>query len=249
MAESRTSAWRAAPWWAYAAWAGALSASACVQIAGIEKAQEIAGCASAAACDDGESCTDDACNDGGICTHAQLPDGPIAKQIKGDCHRDECQAGKALRVIDDLDAPDDMNACTNDVCDSGNVGHISAMVDAPCMQDGGTRCDGKGHCVECTADPQCTKPKETCGAVKPNQCGCKPIPCANVGLTCGFAPDDGCNHSLNCNDGTKNGGETDVDCGGPVSSCSVRCNTGKMCKAGSDCASGKCDAMLMTCQP
>jgi hypothetical protein len=40
-----------------------------------------------------------------------------------------------------------------------------------------------------------------------------------------------------CNDGVRNGGETDVDCGGP---CTGKCALGKGCSAKSDCASGDC---------
>ena len=40
-----------------------------------------------------------------------------------------------------------------------------------------------------------------------------------------------------CSDGTKNGGETDVDCGG---SCTRKCATNQTCKASADCVSGTC---------
>lgn len=42
-----------------------------------------------------------------------------------------------------------------------------------------------------------------------------------------------------CTDGAKNGGETDVDCGG---TCAVRCAIGKACAVSADCASGTCGA-------
>ncbi len=48
-----------------------------------------------------------------------------------------------------------------------------------------------------------------------------------------------------CSDGIKNGGETDVDCGG-ATAC-PRCGNGKTCAAGSDCVSGICQAGV--CQP
>jgi len=40
-----------------------------------------------------------------------------------------------------------------------------------------------------------------------------------------------------CTDGVLNGGETDVDCGGPVC---MKCAIGKMCLRATDCASGLC---------
>ena len=42
-----------------------------------------------------------------------------------------------------------------------------------------------------------------------------------------------------CDDGAKNGDETDVDCGG---SCSAACASGKTCTAGTDCATSLCVA-------
>ena len=42
-----------------------------------------------------------------------------------------------------------------------------------------------------------------------------------------------------CTDGAKNGGETDVDCGG---TCAARCAVGKACAVSADCTSGTCGA-------
>ncbi|MBX7082571.1 MAG: hypothetical protein K1X88_25425 [Nannocystaceae bacterium] len=47
-----------------------------------------------------------------------------------------------------------------------------------------------------------------------------------------------------CNDGVRNGDETDVDCGG---SCPAGCGDGQGCMADGDCASGDCEGG--TCQP
>ena len=54
------------------------------------------------------------------------------------------------------------------------------------------------------------------------------------------ANDPGTN--LICSDGIKNGGESDVDCGGTC----PRCATGKTCASRNDCASARCEAG--TCQ-
>jgi endo-1,4-beta-D-glucanase Y len=43
--------------------------------------------------------------------------------------------------------------------------------------------------------------------------------------------------STSCTDATKNGSETDVDCGG---TCSTKCAAGKACMAATDCSSGNC---------
>src|SRR5262249_55032474 len=47
-----------------------------------------------------------------------------------------------------------------------------------------------------------------------------------------------------CRDGIKNGNETDVDCGGSCSKCSI----GKRCATNSDCASNNCNPSSHTCQ-
>ena len=50
-------------------------------------------------------------------------------------------------------------------------------------------------------------------------------------------PDSPLGGSVKPADGTQNGDETDVDCGG---SSAPKCADGKMCKTGSDCTSGSC---------
>lgn len=40
-----------------------------------------------------------------------------------------------------------------------------------------------------------------------------------------------------CSDGTKNGSETDIDCGGPTCQ---RCATGRICARNTDCATSRC---------
>jgi len=47
-----------------------------------------------------------------------------------------------------------------------------------------------------------------------------------------------------CNDGVKDGDETDIDCAG---ACAKRCADGQGCVTGSDCASGTCNAKTMIC--
>jgi hypothetical protein len=71
-------------------------------------------------------------------------------------------------------------------------------------------CDGAGQCVECLVGADC--PSMVCKAGK----------CAAAG----------------CGDGVKNGGESDIDCGGPCSDCEV----GEGCGGPADCVSGVCTA-------
>ncbi len=49
-----------------------------------------------------------------------------------------------------------------------------------------------------------------------------------------------------CTDGSKNGSESDVDCGG---SCTTKCADAKKCSAAADCQSGVCDPTAKTCTP
>jgi hypothetical protein len=67
-----------------------------------------------------------------------------------------------------------------------------------------------------------------------------------VGQGCGIGNDctsGVCNFgtcaAISCNDGIKNGTETDIDCGG---SCAQKCLSGKACQGAGDCDSGRCDA-------
>ncbi|MEJ7732107.1 MAG: hypothetical protein WKG00_23210 [Polyangiaceae bacterium] len=44
-----------------------------------------------------------------------------------------------------------------------------------------------------------------------------------------------------CSDGIRNGGESDVDCGGPAQLDCSPCDVGNDCTTGTDCASGVCE--------
>ncbi|MBL4688773.1 MAG: hypothetical protein JKY37_29560 [Nannocystaceae bacterium] len=50
----------------------------------------------------------------------------------------------------------------------------------------------------------------------------------------------------NCDNGVRDGDETDVDCGG---SCDAKCGTGEGCGGNTDCQSGSCDTGAETCDP
>lgn len=64
----------------------------------------------------------------------------------------------------------------------------------------------------------------------------------------GFIDDDGGDATTSgatCTDGTKNGPESDVDCGGGLGAC-PSCGDGKKCNSAADCSSGVCSGG--TCQ-
>ncbi len=92
----------------------------------------------------------------------------------------------------------------------------------------------------------------TAAVALPNPERCATPPCAN-GERCKDPVD--CQTSLCIDrvclpatavDGQKNGGETDVDCGGPPEG-AARCATGKACVVGADCRGELCESG--TCQP
>jgi hypothetical protein len=216
----------------------------CHLAAGIEEAELIeavvAECTGDGACDDGEPCTIDRCVEG-TCVHEALDgEAPTELQTAGDCQRAICLAGELTSAVDDEDLPVDGLVCTSDLCAEGTPQNIPLSGGTPCDQGDGKVCNGNGQCVDCFSNADCTLP-ETCGGGGTVEvCGCTPIQCDAVGLTCGFYPDDGCGDVLPCNNGALDGDETDVDCGGTVSTCSTRCAAGKACALGSDCASGVC---------
>ncbi|MBI4703197.1 MAG: hypothetical protein HY744_18935, partial [Deltaproteobacteria bacterium] len=105
-------------------------------------------------------------------------------------------------------------ACQRAVCEDGRCGLAAEDEGATCHEAGGKLCDGHGHCVECTQDGQCAA-ESACDEATGS---CVPPPCGN---------------------GTLDGAETDVDCGGPA--CEP-CATGKSCKSDGDCGSDFCPA-------
>ena len=154
----------------------------------------------------------DACNKGG-CNGTT----PMQTPVAGACAFDGGQvcgaangiaAGKCVECNAATDCPPQtcrVNSCVANVC-----GSDAAQAGAACT-DGGKVCDGNGNCIGCLLNTDCTDAS-------------KPV-CSASGV-CVVA---------SCNDGLKNGGETDIDCGG--ADC-PKCAAGKTCSAPSDCESG-----------
>lgn len=142
----------------------------------------------------------------------------VSGQTMGDCFRIECDGkGQVRSVVDTQDVPDDGLECTQDACGAdGTPGHMSAVQGATCAQNGGQVCNGMGACVQCNFNANCS------GG--------------------GFCVNGVC-VPPECTDQTKNGNETDIDCGG--SQCSP-CGTGLGCAAITDCVSQVC--MAGTCR-
>ncbi len=162
---------------------------------------------------------------------------------------------------------DDMKECTDDICDANNMPVSNPKAAGEACADG--VCDGAGECVECLEPADCGDPLKTC---KRNACidvtcmdtelngtetdvdcgGASCPPCADdkiceVATDCesGVCTDDGgglkCQVAT-CDDTVANGGETDVDCGGPCADLmpAQKCADGDGCGDADDCVSGVC---------
>jgi hypothetical protein len=181
---------------------------------------------------------------GHVCGITHAPAGTpriAALQIAGDCLRIVCDGAghSAPPQIDDTDLPLDTNDCTVDVCNGGIPSHPHLPAGTSCGVNGA--CNSVGQCG-CSNDIGCAAP-ETCGGGNPGTsfvCGCTKKTCAQLGKTCGTVT-DGCTGTQSCDTGSKNGTETDVDCGGGAAgTCGDTCATGKQCAVDGDCGSGHC---------
>ncbi|HVU02859.1 MAG TPA: hypothetical protein VHE30_13960 [Polyangiaceae bacterium] len=174
---------------------------------------------------------------------------------------ENCQAGKCVR---DVCAQGVKSCVQNSVVEcKANGSGIAAPVACPKGQDCVQK-DGTASCVAPSLPDGGTPPPATCSDQKKNgtetdvDCGgsCKKCGdgdlCAagadctsNVcqascsGLLCFPGTRDKVCRSALCTDQTKNGAETDVDCGG--ADC-ARCAVGKKCAQNSDCEANVCQA-------
>ncbi len=179
-------------------------------------------CAAAADCPaPADACLQAVCAFG-ACGVANVAKGtPIAGDA-GACRQLVCDGnGASMAVPADL-PPVPRNAarnpCVTTSCSDGSLVMTTVAAGAAC---GIGVCDGAGQCAGCLTDADCAKP-DVCGPER----------------TC---------VDPRCNDGKRDGAETDVDCGGP--SCGATCATGKACATGADCRDGVCDPATKTCAP
>jgi hypothetical protein len=143
-------------------------------------------------------------------TENLAPNTEVTDPAAGDCHSIVCDsAGGSIEVENSKDILDDGKFCTVDSCELGKPKH-AAKFGFACNEDGGKHCNAKGDCVECAADGDCASKV------------CKDDKCAPA----------------SCSDMTKNGSETDVDCGGACADCA----SGKDCLKNTDCKSADCTA-------
>ncbi len=181
--------------------------------------------------DCGGSCPN-ACGTGDTCGAAADCMSGVCDGVTMQCSAATCTDSTTNGDETDVDCGGSCpNACgTGDTCAvAGDC--VSGVCDGVTMQCSAASCtDSTTNGDETDVD---------CGGSCPNACG--------TGDTCAVAADcvsgvcDGVTMQCNaatCTDGTMNGDETDVDCGG---SCPNGCGTGEACGAASDCDSGNCD--------
>ncbi len=172
-------------------------------------------CTGDSECGASDECQSFVCEQG-FCKVNFAPDGtPIATQAIGDCQSSVCDgAGYVKDVLDPTDPEDDGNPCTLEACMGTTTQHGNLAAETPC--EGAFLCDGFGTCVECLTNDNCTS-----GICAANIC----------------AP-------ATCDDNVKNGGESDVDCGGP--DC-AKCDPDRTCNVALDCKSEVC--AMSICMP
>jgi hypothetical protein len=199
-----------------------------------------------APCDDGNLCTRNdtcangacsgiafTCNDGNVCTDDV-------------CNGTGCTFAPNSAPCDDGNACTSNDTCSAGVCRGGSVSCCSPGPETNCTNGFDDDCDG----LIDGADPDC---QSTCEPI-PEQCSngldddcdglvdsadpdCVLLECGADVCPYGYLcfPDSYC-HS-HCEDGAPDYDESDSDCGG--GDC-PRCQAGRHCFSGFDCASGNC---------
>lgn len=164
--------------------------------------------------------------------------------------------------------------CVSAICDDQICTHANCTDLTHNGTETGQDCGGP-ECPPCAGQQPCTQPTDCQGGLLCVAQLCVPPTCvdqaqngAETGIDCGGGTCPGCDAGgpcaipgdcktsvctagvcamPTCNDGVKNGLETGTDCGGgPASTCPA-CGVGSPCMVGTDCASGACSPMTMTC--
>ncbi len=188
--------------------------------------------------------------------------GAIQAQVRGDCHRLDCDVkGQVVDVDDPSDVYNDGKQCSFDICEQGKVVNKAFPDGFTCPETGSGVCFA-GECVDCVNGVTSCGNGQVCDyttcvpmhcqdfVFQPAlgetdlDCGGPCRPCPALG-GCGVDADcadgvcmNGSCKPPSCTDGVKNDGETGIDCGGPPSC--PRCAVGAGCAVGGDCESGVC---------
>jgi len=177
-----------------------------------------AACTKPSDCGEVTACGTPACDDG-VCSWTGVKDEgdqpAELMNVAGDCQIIQCNGTGQVQTLEmqDSDVFPYGNPCYQDDCGAG-LTRPPANVGAAC---GAGFCSNEGRCVQCTSDSHCTSGKK----------------CDNG--TCAADPQ--------CFNGTKDGTETDIDCGGACGPCAANA----ACGGNDDCQSGSCSGG--TCAP
>lgn len=157
----------------------------------------------------------------------------------GSCVVAECPAG---------------NECQEAACVNGACGFADKPDDTACGVDGALACKG-GQCQGCATGEQCSTAVCANGVCCDTPCDGACVACTNdltgqpdgvCALKLPEAPSPECDSKGGCGmvpgfclceDGVKDGDESDVDCGGI---CGASCGDGATCSAVQDCVSSLC---------
>lgn len=164
---------------------------------------------------------------------------PVGACARGDCHKNpaiSCEGGSGgggagtpsdpptctdkLQNGDEsgVDCGGDCGACDGDACVLGSECKSTHCADGVCCDTG---CDGL--CETCDGDGS----KGRCSALTTGDMGLGDGSCDTLG-GCGEVAG-----SCRCEDGVRDGDETDVDCGGTCKKCGI----GSVCQGDGDCTS------------
>lgn len=173
-------------------------------------------------------CTYQVCHDtncvNGNCIATPRADKALAlSQIYGDCRNVVCDGQGGVKTEDNgADYFDDTSECTTKICTLGVTENSTHTYGESCT---GGYCDDFGRCAPCVNNANC--PGQAC-----NKSGMVPGPL----LLAICVP-------TSCKSTTKDGTETDVDCGGECAPCA----DGKGCMADADCLSSVCPMATKVC--
>ena len=173
--------------------------------------------------------------DGGACGMlVLLQEGTVLdSQTYGDCKRAVCDANGGIMQVDDSnDRFDDGNPCTLDTCMNGEMLHINQDAGFACGMN--FKCNDAAQCVRCNVN----------GPANECQNGTSCVASKNYKDT--ETLDIAINKCVpgTCKDGSKNGSESDIDCGG--SACAP-CEVDKACNGPLDCLEAVCDPATKLC--
>ncbi|CAF3872679.1 unnamed protein product, partial [Adineta steineri] len=180
-----------------------------------------------ARCNIGEACQSNSdCTNGNCHATAKICDSPECSDGNKNNQETDVDCGGTCAVKCDLTK----GCLVNADCSNGNCHHTLNTCQPPSCDDGNknqgeTDIDCGGPCgTTCILSETCSVNGD-----------CVNGNCHKTRKQC-LDP--------SCDDGNKNQGESDVDCGGP---CSTQCPLGQACSTNSDCANGNCHTTLKIC--